>query len=114
MGERKNRANPLLKRIPRELRADLGKYIVLFLFMSLMIGFVSGFLVADGSMIKAYNDSFTRYDMEDGHFSVSSKLTRRAVENIEKEDVRLYELFYKGYGFCNYGVRPHELNTIST
>ena len=26
----------------------------------------------------------------------------------------VYELFYKGYGFCNYGVRPHELNTIST
>ena len=39
--------NPLMKRIPRELRKDLGKYIVLFLFLALMIGFVSGHMVAD-------------------------------------------------------------------
>ena len=33
------------------------------------IGLISGFLVADGSMIKAYNDSFDKYNIEDGHFS---------------------------------------------
>ena len=57
-GKAAQKKNPLMKRIPRELRKDLGKYIALFLFMAMMIGFVSGFIVADGSMIHAYNDSF--------------------------------------------------------
>ena len=29
--------NPLLKRIPREIKSDLGKYLGLFLFMAVMI-----------------------------------------------------------------------------
>lgn len=87
--------NPLMKRIPRELKKDLGKYIVLFLFLALTIGFVSGFLVADGSMIKTYNDSFSKYNIENGHFITSLKLTDKAIENIEDEDVKLCELFYK-------------------
>ena len=43
--------NPLWKRLPRELKSDFGKYIVIFLFLTLTIGFVSGFLVADDSML---------------------------------------------------------------
>ena len=84
-----------MKRIPRELRKDKGKYIVLFLFLALTIGFVSGFLVADGSMIKTYNDSFSKYKIENGHFITSLKLTSKAIENIEEEDVKLCEMFYK-------------------
>ena len=93
--QKKQQNNPLLKRVPRELRKDLGKYIALFLFMSMMIGLVSGFLVADGSMIRAYKDSFTKFNIEDGHFNCDLKLTKTAIRNIEDEDVRLYEMFYK-------------------
>ena len=35
----------IVERLPRELKSDFGKYIVIFLFMTLTIGFVSGFLV---------------------------------------------------------------------
>jgi hypothetical protein len=45
--------NPLRKRLPRELKGELGKYLVVFILMVLTIGMVSGFLVADGSMIVA-------------------------------------------------------------
>ncbi len=93
--KRIRKKNPLMKRIPRELKKDLGKYIVLFLFLALTIGFVSGFLVADGSMIKTYNDSFSKYNIENGHFITSLKLTDKAIENIEDEDVELCEMFYK-------------------
>ena len=48
--------NPLNKLRPREFRKDFGKYLVIFLLLVITIGFVSGFLVADGSMIKAYNE----------------------------------------------------------
>ena len=43
--------NPLIKRLPRELKGEIGKYIVLFLFITMMIGIVSGFLVAAGSLL---------------------------------------------------------------
>lgn len=48
--------NPLRKRIPRELKGEFGKYLVVFILMVTTIGMVSGFLVADGSMIQAYNE----------------------------------------------------------
>ena len=46
--------NPLSKRLLRELKDDFGKYAVIFLLLVFSIGLISGFLVADGSMIKAY------------------------------------------------------------
>ncbi len=52
--------NPLWKRLPKELAADLGKYLVIFLFMILSIGFVSGFLLAGKSMVDTYDESFDK------------------------------------------------------
>lgn len=52
--------NPLTKRIPREIKDDLGKYIALFLFLILSIGFISGFLVAGDSMKSAFDNSFEK------------------------------------------------------
>ena len=42
--------NPLTKRLPRELKSEFGKYLVVFIMMAITIAFVSGFLVADGSI----------------------------------------------------------------
>ena len=50
--------NPLRMRLLRELRSEIGKYMVIFLLLVGTIGFVSGFLVADGSMLRAYNEGF--------------------------------------------------------
>lgn len=87
--------NPLWKRLPRELKSDLGKYIALFLFLIITIGFVSGFLVADISMKTAYDNSFEDYSIENGHFTLNDKAEANVIEAIEKEDVKVYELFYK-------------------
>ena len=57
--------NPLRKRLLRELRQEMGKYFVVFILMVATIGFVSGFLVADGSMLTAYDNSFEKYNIED-------------------------------------------------
>ena len=65
--------NPLHKRYLRELKQDAGKYLVLFLFLTLTIGFVSGFLVADSSMSKAYDESFEKYYIEDALFTLAGK-----------------------------------------
>ena len=42
--------NPLRRRCARELKDDWNKYLVIALFMIVMIGFVSGMYVANGSM----------------------------------------------------------------
>ena len=76
--------NPLWKRLPRELKSDFGKSIVIFLFMTLTIGFVSGFLVADDSMLAAYDEGFEKYNIEHGNFTLSSKASESALQKIEK------------------------------
>lgn len=86
--------NPLVKRLPREFKSDLGKYLVMFLFMTAAIGFISGFLVAGSSMIKAYNESFDKYNIEDGNFELSQEADDALIERIEKEDVTIYENYY--------------------
>lgn len=87
--------NPLYKRLPRELKADLGKYIALFLFLTLTIGFCSGFLVAGGSMKGAYDESFEKYTIENGHFTLAGKATDELIETLEDEKISVYELFSK-------------------
>ena len=54
--------SPLRKRLPRELKSEFGKYLVVFIIMAITIGFVSGFLVADGSMLRAY-DTISKTDI---------------------------------------------------
>ena len=87
--------NPLRKRLLRELKNDSGKYLVIFLFMTATIGFVSGFLVADESMLYAYDESFEKYNVENGNFTTEQKLTDNQRTRLEKEKVTIYENFYK-------------------
>lgn len=86
--------SPLRKRLPRELKSEFGKYLVVFLLMVVTIGFVSGFLVADGSMLQAYDESFEKYNIEDGNFRAKKKVGQAQKEEIEKSGVTLYENFY--------------------
>lgn len=87
--------NPLNKRFLRELKGELAKYIVIFVFMTAVIGLISGFLIADGSMYDTYNKSFEKYNIEDGNFELYSKAEERVIDKLEKENVTIYENFYK-------------------
>lgn len=86
--------NPLNKRLPRELRQEWGRYMVIFIFMTLLIGFVSGFLVAGNSMIVAYNESFDKYKIEDGRFLLEEKASESVCEELEEEGLSITEDFY--------------------
>ncbi|MBQ1322105.1 MAG: ABC transporter permease [Solobacterium sp.] len=93
--------NPLRKRHLRELRTDAGKYIVIFIILVMSISFVSGFLVADGSMIRAYDESFEKYNIEDGKFTAEHRLNRSQKREIEAWGVQLYDLFYHDADLTN-------------
>lgn len=86
--------NPLRKRLLRELRTEFAKYAVIFLLLTATIGFVSGFLVADGSMIAAYEEGFEKYNIEDGNFRLDRKINRAQTKSIEAFGVKLYDNLY--------------------
>lgn len=79
----------------RELKSELGKYAVIFLFIAGTISFVSGFLVANDSMSTAYDEGFEKYNIEDGNFELSDKADKSVVETLEKENLTVFENYYK-------------------
>ena len=91
--------NPLQKRIPRELKGDWKKYLVVALFLILTIGFVSGMYVANGSMMQAAVDGKEKYCLEDGHFELNEKADQELIHAIETGEkavpVTVYENFYR-------------------
>lgn len=86
--------NPLHRRILRELKRDLVKYIILFVFMVSIIGFISGFFVAAKSIEVVYDEGFEKHNIEDGNFEYYAKASEETIETIEKENVKVYENFY--------------------
>lgn len=87
--------NPLIRRIPKELIGDWKKYLVVFLFLVLTIGFVSGMYVANESMITSANEGVTKYKQEDGHFELKKQADATllsAIKTGEKADVKQYYL----------------------
>lgn len=92
----KKMKNPLNRRLPRELKSEFGKYLVIFLFFIMVISLVSGFLVADTSLHTAYLDAFDKYNIEDGNFAYAEEASDDAIAAIEKDGkVKVYANFYK-------------------
>ena len=87
--------NALKKRFFRELKSEFGKYAVIFLFLTGAIGFVSGFLVASDSMLAAYDESFTKYNAEDGNFELTGPAEEQFLEVLAEDGLTVYENFYR-------------------
>lgn len=86
--------NPLIKRLPRELKSEFPKYAVIFLFMIMVIGFVSGMSVASGSLMKCYTESFDKCNVEDGNLELAIRADESLISTLEEDDIKLYENFY--------------------
>ncbi|MCQ2080339.1 MAG: ABC transporter permease [Lachnospiraceae bacterium] len=87
--------NPLRKRYIRELKSDFGKYLAIALFMIMLIGLVSGYLVAAGSIEKTFYEGWDKYNVEDGHITFSLEPTAEVMSKIGKEaGATFYDLQY--------------------
>ena len=82
---KKKMKNPLQKRVPKELIGEWRKYLVLFLLLSITIGFVSGMYVANSSMLKALDESVTKYAQEYGHFELNQKADAELLKKADKD-----------------------------
>ena len=88
--------NPLFKRLKREFKHDIVKYIVMFLFLMLPIALCAGYMVGNDSMIKTYYESFNKYNLEDGHFVLKDEINDNLKTKIENnESITIYNLNYK-------------------
>lgn len=117
--------NPLKKRFLRDLKKEKTKYISIFAFIVLMVGVVSGMLVAGNSMMRTYDDGINDYNMEDGHFELKEKADIKDLEKINDdldEKVKIYDLAFYNFDFTfngnsEYAVRIYrnrsEVNTVS-
>ena len=74
---------------PKELKTDLGKYLVIFLFMTLTIGFVSGFLVADPRIIShpANIETITYTELRELAYMGASVLHEDSIFPVRKEGI---------------------------
>ena len=93
-------ASPLIKRFPRELRNNLGKYLGIFLLMSVSIALTSGFLLAANSISVIIQEMPAKYAIEDGRFTTAFKATdaqldavRAVAEDSDAGGVSIYENF---------------------
>ncbi len=88
------RRDPLKKRILRDIRRDFGKYLAIFLFLAVFIGFESGYIIADTSMQIAYHDGMKARHVESGHFILHSEADDDLLDKLEREGVTVREQFY--------------------
>jgi putative ABC transport system permease protein len=89
--------NPLIKRVPRELKSDWHKYIVIIFFMILMIGVISGMYVGHDSMLSAIYSGQKDLNLEDGNFELTSKATDDLLDDLSDQSTKvdIYEHFYR-------------------
>lgn len=107
--------NPLNRRLLRELKGEIAKYIVIFVFMTSVIGLISGFLIADGSMYDTYHKSFEKYTVEDGNFELYSKADESVIGKLEEEQhVTIYENFYKEEKVVRHNNNKYDEDSQST
>ena len=83
--------NPLIKRVPRELKGDWSKYLLVSLFMIFVIGCIAGMYVANESMLTAATENTKKSICEDGHFELSQKAKKGTFDSLP---ATIYEDFY--------------------
>ena len=73
------------RRILRNLKLNLGKYLAIFILLTATIGFGSGFLSVADSVEKTLNDNQLECNIENGNFTLSEKYDFSSSErNIEE------------------------------
>ena len=89
--------NPLFKRVPKNIKKDWKKYLILCLLLLLTISLVSAMYVGNNSMERTFADCYADYNIEDGHFELKDEPTDFLKGKIEDEGIKLYPQFYKDF-----------------
>ncbi len=85
------------KRYMRDLMSNKGRYASIFLITFLLIGFISSFFIAQGSVDHVFHDSWERGNVEDGQLTFSSELTQNQLEQFARHDCDYEKMFYREF-----------------
>ncbi len=90
--------SPLTKRLPRELRNNIGKYLGIFLLMSVSIALTSGFLLAAHSITVIIDEMPEKYVIEDGRFTTAFQASNEQLDAVRDasdgaDGIEIYENF---------------------
>ena len=100
--------NPLYKRLKREFKSDIGKYIVIFLFVTIMVGLCSGYIVGNESMIKSFYETQETLKVEDGHFESMTELNDSIIEAAQDGyKLTIFNLYYKTIDHEGHNIRTY-------
>lgn len=86
--------NPLNKRLPRDIRRNLGKYLSIFILLTATIAFGSSFLVVSDSIQSTLSSNQKENHVENGNFESYLELNDKTIEKVEKLDVQIGKNYY--------------------
>ena len=89
--------NPLRKRFKREINKNKGRYLSIFLLMTLTIILGSGFLVAADSSKYTMEQDWVKNKVEDGQFTSLYEMDDAVLQRIREKDVKIEKQFYKEF-----------------
>jgi len=83
--------SPLSKRLPREFKSNLGKWLGIIMLLVLTISQVAGYLMASSSMKLILNAVDEDYIVEDGRFTANFELKEKVISDVEALGVTLFK-----------------------
>ena len=86
--------NPINKRINRMLISNSTKNILIFSLILLTVIIFSAFYINQGSLEELYYENLKESKVEDGQFTVAYRVGDDVLQELEKENVKIYENFY--------------------
>lgn len=86
-------ASPLARRLPRELKSNLGKYAGIFFLVAVVIAFGAGFLSAIESINALNAEIPERFAVEDGRFTANFEVDDEVLDDVRDLGVHVYENF---------------------
>ena len=72
--------SPLARRLPRDLKHNIGKYLGIFLLMCASVALTSGFLLAAHSITQIIDGMRDEYAIEDGCFTTAFEATQTQLD----------------------------------
>ncbi len=89
--------NPLIKRLPREFKNNLGKYLAILLLMTTTITVGSGFLIVADSTQYTLDKDQKDGKLEDGAFATSFAVPDETLKQLENLGLTVEEKYYIDY-----------------
>ena len=104
--------NPLVKRLPRDLRQNIVRYLAISLVFITMVAVIGGFLVASNGNRRGLDVATDECIREDGNFSTTTEVSDDVLRDIEKLGISIAPQNYLEYEYDQlYTLRIFENRT---